>query len=334
MKIARNIPRRAALGGLLAASAAAPLVRRRLAAVAADELDRAVSARRLERHVCASRGGLCRPASSASPIVVENRGGAGGTLGASIVSRARPDGCTLLVGNTSLTFAPVVYAEFGLRPAARLRADLRHRRRSGRPGRQSRQARRQGSGGLPGGGAASRRRPSTSARRAWARWRTSRSSSCSGAPASSSPTCPIAAAARRCRICSRASSTPPSSRSAPCRPTCRPAGCAALAVATRQREPLLPNVPTFAEAGVAGFQRQHLVRPVRAQGHAGRAARCAARRHPGGAGRGRRQAHLAGAGRAGRPREPQGLRRVRGAGGRTLDRRREDDRASDGVGGG
>ena len=47
------------------------------------------------------------------PVVVENRGGAGGTLGGMIVARARPDGCTLLVANTAQTFAPVVYAEQG-----------------------------------------------------------------------------------------------------------------------------------------------------------------------------------------------------------------------------
>ena len=44
-------------------------------------------------------------------ILIDNRGGAGGTLGGMIVARARPDGCTLLVANTAQTFAPVVYAE-------------------------------------------------------------------------------------------------------------------------------------------------------------------------------------------------------------------------------
>lgn len=47
------------------------------------------------------------------PVVVENRGGAGGTIGGMIAARARPDGCTLLVVNPSLTFASIVYAESG-----------------------------------------------------------------------------------------------------------------------------------------------------------------------------------------------------------------------------
>jgi tripartite-type tricarboxylate transporter receptor subunit TctC len=47
------------------------------------------------------------------PVVVENRGGAGGTIGGMIAARSKADGCTLLVVNPSLTFAPIVYAESG-----------------------------------------------------------------------------------------------------------------------------------------------------------------------------------------------------------------------------
>lgn len=107
-----KIHRRAALGGFLAANVAAPLF-------AADwQPPRAMNwivpfppggsndtfARPVAAHVCRHFG---------RPIVLENRGGAGGTLGGSLVARSRPDGCTLLVGNTSLTFATVVYAEAG-----------------------------------------------------------------------------------------------------------------------------------------------------------------------------------------------------------------------------
>jgi tripartite-type tricarboxylate transporter receptor subunit TctC len=47
------------------------------------------------------------------PVVVENRGGAGGTIGGMTAARAKADGCTLLVVNPSLTFASIVYAESG-----------------------------------------------------------------------------------------------------------------------------------------------------------------------------------------------------------------------------
>ena len=47
------------------------------------------------------------------PVVVENRGGAGGTIGGMTAARSKPDGCTLLVVNPSLTFASIVYAESG-----------------------------------------------------------------------------------------------------------------------------------------------------------------------------------------------------------------------------
>ena len=42
-------------------------------------------------------------------IVVENRGGAGGTIGAAAVARAEPDGYTLLINSSQHTVSPAVY---------------------------------------------------------------------------------------------------------------------------------------------------------------------------------------------------------------------------------
>jgi len=48
------------------------------------------------------------------PVVVDNRGGAGGSIGAEAVARATPDGYTLLVGsNGPLTVNPFVQAKLG-----------------------------------------------------------------------------------------------------------------------------------------------------------------------------------------------------------------------------
>lgn len=43
------------------------------------------------------------------PIVVENRGGAGGTIGTAMVARAEPDGYTMLAHSSAHTIAPAVY---------------------------------------------------------------------------------------------------------------------------------------------------------------------------------------------------------------------------------
>ena len=51
------------------------------------------------------------------PVIVENRGGAGGSIGAAEVARAAPDGYTLLVGsNGPLTVNPFVQAKLGYDP--------------------------------------------------------------------------------------------------------------------------------------------------------------------------------------------------------------------------
>ena len=47
------------------------------------------------------------------PVIIDNRGGAGGTLGCTIAARAAPDGYTLLFTSASYTFAPSLYKELG-----------------------------------------------------------------------------------------------------------------------------------------------------------------------------------------------------------------------------
>ncbi len=51
------------------------------------------------------------------PIVVENRTGAGGTIGTAAVARAEPDGYTLLANGSAHTIAPALYKSLSYDPA-------------------------------------------------------------------------------------------------------------------------------------------------------------------------------------------------------------------------
>jgi tripartite-type tricarboxylate transporter receptor subunit TctC len=50
-------------------------------------------------------------------IVVENRGGAGGTIGAAFVAKTDPDGYTILVNSNAHTIAPSLYPNLSYDPA-------------------------------------------------------------------------------------------------------------------------------------------------------------------------------------------------------------------------
>jgi tripartite-type tricarboxylate transporter receptor subunit TctC len=52
------------------------------------------------------------------PIIVENRGGAGGSIGSAAVAKAEPDGYTLLVNASAHSAAPAVYPNLSYDPAA------------------------------------------------------------------------------------------------------------------------------------------------------------------------------------------------------------------------
>src|SRR5215212_2078486 len=45
------------------------------------------------------------------PAVVENRGGAGGSIGSAVVAKAAPDGYTLLINSNAHSVNPAIYAK-------------------------------------------------------------------------------------------------------------------------------------------------------------------------------------------------------------------------------
>ena len=70
-------------------------------------------------------------------VIVENKPGAGATIGSEIVAKAAPDGYTLLLASQTNAISASLYAKLAVRPDRGLRADLADRPRAGRAGRQS-----------------------------------------------------------------------------------------------------------------------------------------------------------------------------------------------------
>ena len=66
-----------------------------------------IMARLVGQHLGASLG---------QQVVIENRPGAGGNVGAEVVAKAEPDGYTLLMGNTALVVSPYLYARLPFDP--------------------------------------------------------------------------------------------------------------------------------------------------------------------------------------------------------------------------
>jgi tripartite-type tricarboxylate transporter receptor subunit TctC len=102
-----DLSRRAAIAGLMAAGAAG-------GARAADWPDKTIA-----MIVPYPAGGgsdtFARPVAAAmadrfkQSIVIDNKSGAGGTVGTAVAARAPADGYTLLLGDTGLTYAPEIY---------------------------------------------------------------------------------------------------------------------------------------------------------------------------------------------------------------------------------
>ena len=200
------------------------------------------------------------------PVVVENRGGAGGTIAADAVAKAAPDGYTLLQNSiTTHGVGPHLYAKLPYDPVKdfapvsglallplimAVNAELPFKNVDGADRRIAKQGSlnfaSSGNGGAPHMAAELFK-------------------SVTGAPIThvpykgSGPRSPTWSAGA-CRSCST-----PRRRSSR---TSAAASCACLPRRAPQRNRLLPEVPTFAELGYPEGRGLALVRPARARGHA------------------------------------------------------------------
>jgi hypothetical protein len=81
---------------------------RRASGPQAGHHDRAVPGRWRHRRLCPTLAAQFSRLTGKS-LVIDNRGGAGGTLGAGIAAKATPDGYTLFMGAVHHTIAPSMY---------------------------------------------------------------------------------------------------------------------------------------------------------------------------------------------------------------------------------
>ena len=106
-----QLGRRAALGGLVAVGAAGAARAQAWPSEAVTWIVPSAPggvndtfARPVAGHVAATLG---------QPVVIENKSGAGGTIGAAVAARAPADGYTMLIANTAHTYAPLIYPQAG-----------------------------------------------------------------------------------------------------------------------------------------------------------------------------------------------------------------------------
>ena len=184
------------------------------------------------------------------PVVIENRPGAGGALGARVVATAAPDGYTLLVGNTSVLVGhPRGVGQRRLRPGQEFRPDRPHDRelpdsRGAMRTRRGRRSRSSSTTARPIPARSTTPTPAPAACRIW-----SASCSCCGAAAKMTGVPYRSGGESVTAVLSKAVDTTIEGI-AITRSLILDGKLRALGGQNKTRTPLLPDMPTMAEAGV------------------------------------------------------------------------------------
>ena len=316
-----QLGRRAALGGLAAVAVAAVLARPTwpdkpmiwiVPSAPGSPLD--AFGRPVGAHVAEKLG---------QPVVIDNRSGAGGTIGVAMAARAPADGYTMVIGATSITYLQTDLSQRRLRLPARPRAGERARPHPARAGGQSERARR-----LDPARSSSRRRArrpirSTSARRASAPTPHLAMELLQSRAGIKLHHVPYRAGAQMVQDVLSGQVAAMWSSGGAVAGFVKEGKLRVLGIAGRRRDPILPDVPTMDEAGLKDFRAVAwfaLFAPRRTP------AAILDRMHD------EVQAALAaddvkkrlgGAGRQGRAREPRRVRPLHRPGDRALEPRRQ-----------